>query len=59
MTKKEVAKMFNVSTKTIERYVNKFDLPCTKSTLNGHVYFDKEEVERWAKEKGLPIGNQG
>ena len=49
LTKNDLAKRWGVTIRSINRYMEK-GLPYKKSPLNGHVYFDVKEVEKWEKE---------
>ena len=48
LTRQDLAKRYNVSTRTIDRWIGK-GLPVKKSAINGRVYIDEGELEKWEK----------
>lgn len=55
LTKKDLIKRWAVSSRTIDRWMSKKNLPFVKSPLNGHVHFIEEEISKWEKSKGLRV----
>ncbi len=52
-----VAKRLGVSTKTVQRWVKKYNIPCTKNEA-GHYVFTSEAIEQLEKYKFLSIDEE-
>ncbi|MBB6177649.1 chromosome-anchoring protein RacA [Anoxybacillus tengchongensis] len=52
-----VAKRLGVSTKTVQRWVKKYNIPCTKNEA-GHYVFTNEAIEQLEKYKFLGIDEE-
>lgn len=47
LSRKDLSKMWNVSLRSIDRYVKDKGLPHHKMPLNGRIYFEEEEIKEW------------
>jgi len=45
LTKTETAKLFNVSTKTIEKWVSEKSMPCSR--IDDVLRFNRKKIEKW------------
>ncbi|KHF26806.1 Chromosome-anchoring protein RacA [Anoxybacillus sp. BCO1] len=52
-----VAKRLGVSTKTVQRWVKKYNIPCTKNEA-GHYVFTNEAIEQLEKYKFLAVDEE-
>ncbi|MBW9218621.1 MerR family transcriptional regulator [Anoxybacillus ayderensis] len=52
-----VAKRLGVSTKTVQRWVKKYNIPCTKNEA-GHYVFTNEAIEQLEKYKFLGVDEE-
>lgn len=57
LTRKDLMKRWDVSERTLDRWIKSKGVPCKKNAVNGRVYFNEEEIQVW--ESKMLVGKKG
>lgn len=56
LNKKDLAKRWGITVRTLDRWLNKKPIPYTRNLINGQMLFKIEDVEKWEQE--VLVGNR-